>query len=419
MMSSSNSRLLVSIAYRGGIAGVFEVEGEGYWMTADVELGPSTGLRDMEPGREGLEDDRVALAGVIPDGAASCQVKNVIGQWTPAAVANGAWVVVIEDDLFAPSMVKFLTADGRIVPAPIPDNWDRIALAMTGEPCPVCESDSWEEIAGIEVFDPGDGYREENPRESVACRQCGYRVDKGVTVAVGEQSEDLDPEESRRAAERWRDEHFKSQLAEILRSDLEVYGPKNGPHEIHGSSSRPDSISDLQRVDGVGVTISGVEDAVSFAERNSVLLSLTVGTRSYPGLTVESTGKPGRTSLARGRAEQKVRYRLESHVNNADYRDPEYRWPDGEAAIALHLNRKDLEATAAGRRAVTLDVSLPIDGEPVEWIAARSDGLWVAICLHCETQIAVFASGLEFDQVAVERLTDLPSQLTAAPLPEM
>lgn len=86
MMSSSNSRLLVSIAYRGGIAGVFEVEGEGYWMTADVELGPSTGLRDMEPGREGLEDDRVVLAGVLPDGAASCRVKNVIGEWSAAAV---------------------------------------------------------------------------------------------------------------------------------------------------------------------------------------------------------------------------------------------------------------------------------------------------------------------------------------------
>lgn len=416
-MGFDEARLIVSVEHSDGIAGVYDVPGEGLWMTADTKHGPGTGLDRFQVGREGLEGNLTALAGRLPPGAADARARNSVGKWSAAAADEGAWVVVIEDEMFATPMVKFLDSNGAIVPVPVPADWDRAPVPGTDELCPVCDACNWEVISGNHVYDFGDGDTEETEVAEVACRHCGFRLSIGGFVYFGETDEIVDPAAARRAAQEWSENNFKDQLSTILRSNLDVYGPKGRPCEIVGLSSSGAPTQGSNYPDELPLeqlTVSAMADHRAKQCEQITLTAVRVGSQGTPGVVVETTNDPNGVDLE-ATPEARVRRKLREHLEN-DVSEP---WPSGEAEATLFLERRSREAIASSFRAEPVEVTIPVDGEPAAWLTVVSEGRWVAIRLHGETQISVFGLGLEFDEVEVELLTDLARSLEPAALPDL
>ena len=415
-MGFDEARLIVSVEHADGIAGVYDVPGEGLWMTADTEHGPGTGLDGFRIGAEGIEGDFTALAGRLPPGAVAARARNSLGEWRSGVASEGAWVAVIEDEMFATPMVKFLDSEGSIVPAPMPADWDRAPVSGTDELCPVCEACDWETISGTHVFDFGDGETEETQRAEVACRRCGFALSIGGFAYFGEPDETVDPAEAKRAAEEWSESSFKDELSTILRSGLDVYGPKGRPCAIVGLSStgvpaEGSIFPDEQPLEQL--TVSAMADYRAKQRERMTLTAVKVGSRAKPGVVVESTNDPDEVDLAT--PEARVRRKLREHLED-DVSEP---WPAGEAEATLYLERRSREAIASSFKAELVEVTIPVDGEPVAWLAVASEERWVATRPHGETQISIYGLGLEFGEVEIELLTDLTRSLEPAPLPEL
>lgn len=419
-MGFDDARLIVSVEHADGVAGVYDVPGEGLWMTADTKHGPGTGLDRFRVGREGLEGDRTALAGRLPPGAVAARARNCVGEWRDAAVDEGAWVVVIEDEMFATPMVKFLDSDGSIVPVPVPGDWERAPVSGTAELCPVCDACDWETISGTYVYDFGDGDTEEGEVAEVNCRRCGFRLSTGGWVFFGEIDEideTVDPIKARRAIEDWSENNFKDELATILRSDLAVYGPRDRPCAILGLSSSGlpsdgSNFPDEQPFEQL--TVSGTADYRAKQRERITLTAVKVGSQATPGVVVESANAPDEDELA-ATSEARARGKLREHIEN----NVSVAWPEGEAEATLFLERRSREAIASSFAAELTEVTIPVDGEPVEWLAVADGERWIALRLEGETQLTVYGLGTGVDGVEVELLTDLASSLEAAPFPDL
>jgi hypothetical protein len=111
--------VLVSVGHVDGTAAVVLEEGMA-WLSGYLEEGGATGLEDFGPAVAGLTAERTVEGGLLPPGAVSAEVVDRSGERRAAVVANGAWVIVLEEPVTGEvSPVRFADRDGRTgVPSP-------------------------------------------------------------------------------------------------------------------------------------------------------------------------------------------------------------------------------------------------------------------------------------------------------------
>jgi hypothetical protein len=205
-----DDEVLVAVEHDDGVAGIVR---HGQFMCLSGYLGQAkTVLDGYESSMEGLTNERSAEGGLLPPGAVGAEVVDRSGRRHPAACANGAWLIVLDEPTVGDVRpVRFLDAEGNTVRRPIPDGWACEPAPDYHEPCPACGNCTWERIrapdgsAGMRwagKHDPSDGPPETVPEVGgdweatpwLRCTSCGYAEAEGITVYGHVQLDDELPE---------------------------------------------------------------------------------------------------------------------------------------------------------------------------------------------------------------------------------
>lgn len=171
---TENPSVLLTREHELGVAAVCRAAAGSLWVTADLERW-STSERPEDSGMEFDDDGPTydifhsveALAGRLPDGATSAYVRDVLGEYHPAAVGSGFWLAAIERSVRFRALTRlFRDGDGRIVPPPQPAGAERRPIDAQ-ERCPACDGEEWDYVSRP---------RGSGPPEATVCRACGYEV---------------------------------------------------------------------------------------------------------------------------------------------------------------------------------------------------------------------------------------------------
>src|SRR3954454_14106082 len=174
-------KTLVELTHDGDVVAITE-DAQGVWLD---------GNRIDAGGRAVtcFPDGTWVVGGLLPDGADRVVMRDVSGSESEATCNRGAWLAIPGD---RNSVVRFETADGRVVAAPPgalgpePTAWVAVEDAVT--PCPACDTIAW--AAADDV---------------VRCTRCGHWVHGWVGYADGTGPPDHEPVEPAEAAasEEW------------------------------------------------------------------------------------------------------------------------------------------------------------------------------------------------------------------------
>jgi hypothetical protein len=157
------TEVLVSVEHADGAAAIVR-DGRGMWLAGRADQ-PSVLIDDARPRIEGLAGDRTAQGGRLPPGAVGAEVVDHAGARHPAAAANGAWIVVLDEPVNGDTNpVRYVDAAGATVTAPLPAG-ARTPIDDAPEPCPACGASGWDHV--VPDDHPGG-------MTHVVCRACGH-----------------------------------------------------------------------------------------------------------------------------------------------------------------------------------------------------------------------------------------------------
>lgn len=182
----AGDEVVVSLSHAEGTAGVLRDADGTLWLTGFVEEGPGTMIDDFRGSIEGAGDALTVMAGLLPEGAAAVELLPASGERFPAAVGDGAWLAVVEEDLYEPLAAHFLDAQGKTVRTPLPPEWPREVVGDAVEPCPICGATGWEMVTPLDHSrgSTGSTLEQLRPAPVVVCVSCGYEIGCGGWVTA-------------------------------------------------------------------------------------------------------------------------------------------------------------------------------------------------------------------------------------------
>lgn len=234
----SASDILVSIEHRWGTAAVGWAGLHGLlWLSSLADRGPGTGLVGYETAIEGLADEHTVQGGRLPPGATAAEVVDDTGRRVPANVANGAWIVVVDQEADDTLPVRFFDDSGQAVARPWPEEWPREPVADADEPCPACGGTSWSMLTRVgNTFDLDEPDDEDwGPSRMVVCDTCGNGSTMGSFISFDRDEDDEVPsEEMQRAGWEMLEARENAAKAALEKLSFPIYQAKGAETRLLG-----------------------------------------------------------------------------------------------------------------------------------------------------------------------------------------
>ena len=89
--------MLVSLQHDEATVGVVRASDGHVRLSSSLERADGPRVEEYRPSHLGLDDDRTAVGGRLPPGAASAEVVDDAGERHVAATANGAYVALVAE----------------------------------------------------------------------------------------------------------------------------------------------------------------------------------------------------------------------------------------------------------------------------------------------------------------------------------
>lgn len=356
---------------------------------ASVMLKPRLGaeraieLEDSVPRLAESGFGQMLVAGLLPPGAVTAECVDVLDRRHAARTGGDAWLIQLDRAQLAHvNPVCFRDAERRLVPPPLPNDWERRPVEDADAPCPGCGSTSWDEVV------PADGSRGMRGREGapleptpiVVCHACGFEHSVGGwahMMRVGGE----DGAEARRKLERIRAQMRERRRQTLARLSFPVYVDAGRRARLSGWSGGDDELDEL---------------TVADAEPDSPLDgSLTI-------TTALSEQNPHRGER------EIVRSAFENHVDRAL---PAAAWERSQAAVAVArcLARRQAERSSA--EATLATQTIEVDGERLPFTLLRSRDQWVAAHTGQRLTITIAAARIDPDALQLVPARDPEREL--------
>ena len=366
------------------------------WSLEDLSVG---GDWDQEPDEEDLDpreefadeltgheiaglgvrvDGVAAIAGRLPEGAASVEVRDGSDRPVPVEVAEGVWLALPDPPAGLDPVVLFKAVDGSPVRRPLPD-WVTVEpLPDADEACPSCGAQSWEVASASEdgprfvyEFEPGD--------RAAVCATCGYKQSLprlgGVIHETVVQAEKLSPAERQARWESHRRDLWERATRDLGQPPIGLLHTWRGERRIGGWGGG---------VDGHPITSFELEHGDGCYEAGGLCVSVT-------------------TSVYRmDKAFQPVEEWLEQNLVallSDEWREGSVdSEPAAELREKVRRRRVEERVHALGRE----QVASSLDGEPVSLVRIGDDDAWCGYVEHGGVAITVVARSYPSSQLALE-----------------
>lgn len=348
----------------------------------------------FHPVKTWVEEEHSTVGGLLPPGAVSADVVDDRGRRVPAAVANGAYIALLEqpNDGEEP-IVCCRDRAGDPVRRPWAADYPSVRVTDAEEPCPACGSTDYDEYRPFEHW--RGGQRSPNgtlsPLPVVSCRACGHEEREGGfmrSVSEGPEGEDDETKAERMATAPARQRHrqWATAATTLAGASFPIYGAEGWAARLGGSGGQDGQCTE--------VTVNHYD--TPYAEPWN-------GER--PRFTV--TTELG--ALHPHGAVERARSRLESWVANEETTP----CPDASrAAITLWLRGRDRERRAAVLGAMRSEQHLTINDTPIAALVLRTQrGRWVAAAASAEVTIIVAAHDLQPPSLRLRAIADPISEL--------
>lgn len=323
---------------------------------------------------EGLPDELTLSGGLLPPGAVRAVVFDRAGRGDEATCGDGAWLALLDQPTGGePPVVRFLDAADELVPVPLPAGVRFEAVTDAVDPCPVCDALEWQKVtAAPEGLYGMDG----SGRPTAAlCARCGFEEHLGVLYAAAvppswPPEEDIDDSEAE-IAER-----------EAEARQARIDDARSAPFRFYG-------------------LVAGTPVPAGLGRRNGVATSITLAYETGNGPVRVATDTDewleSPSSLARGALEGPML---------GD------QWPElADTALLLWLNARTRERVAQAHRAPLHEIDIPIDGEPITFVAAALHDEFAAATRLADATILVSGpgsgDGIALRTVSADDLEDL------------
>lgn len=363
--------VLVTIENAGATAGVVR-DAEWIWLTDALEHGAGTALDDHTPRVIGLSEDRTLQGGLLPARAVTAQVTDDAGVRRPAAAANGAWVIVLDQPCEGHiSPVCFRDADGAIVSPELPADWARSAVPDADEPCPACGGRRWDEVRAP------DGRRgthgpDMRPTPFVVCRACGHEHSVGVFhVSIGAEPA---PDERARMIDAADAELQRQARAALGELRFDVYAARGWSGRIGGWGTSDDVLSSVTVDHGAPPHEPG------------------------PSLCVQTEHEPIAYESEIARARSTLFGALSEELGESPERS--------DAGLAIWLYADERRRLRRAARAISDDHTLLVDGEPLRFATVAAGERWVAVARHGDLVITVATRAVDADAIELVAVAD-------------
>ena len=364
-------------------------------VTEDVRADRGLPLRADDiyrPVKTWLPDDRSLVAGMLPPGSVGAEVVDDRGERVAAAVAGGAFAVVLEqpNDGHEP-VVCCRDVTGSPVRRPLPADYPSTPVEDADVPCPACGAIDYEERVPTERWRGGtpgpDGTVIPNP--IVICRQCGHDEREGTFFAVGADCDDDEDEAARearviRAREHARVGRWLSNAMTLRALTFPAYAAEGWPAAIGGSGSHGD------RLTSITIDHYDTPDADLYA-----------GDRPRFEITTSRDDPPVSEELGQ------ARWTLHGWLHNNDD-EARSSWPEAShAAVTLWLAARDRTARGKVLAAVRSEQLISIDGTPAPFLTlTAATGHWVAVRRHSDLVITIAGSDVDPTAITIEPISD-------------
>jgi hypothetical protein len=357
---------VLTLEHADGTAAVLREEDGSLWLTGYLEGGGGTMLDGYHGSIEGLGDDRLVQAGLLPRGAVSVALLDRAGQRLEAAVGDEAWLAIVEHHDDGPVPVLFRDAGGEIVRPPLPADWPREPVNDARRECGVCGAFDWDEVTPLDESRGMHGRAggPMQPVKFVCCRVCGHEIRSGGWVTVSH--DDVE-----------RDEF----LAQQHRKHREV----------------------LERATIPVFVLDGWDDSRDIAGwggRDGQITSLTVahGDESGPRwarVQIDTDGPWEGLEVA-------ARSALSRLIQNNSEWDPHVSL----AAMSIALDSHEREAAVAAHGSPLQQRDIDIDGRPHAAVLAAAGNTAVCVLDTDDGRIMISARNVGPDELALNRLSN-------------
>lgn len=349
-------------------------------------------LSDYRPSRLGLDEDRTAVGGRLPPGAASAEVIDDAGERHIATAANGAYVAVLDDPMVhSGSPVCCRAEDGALVALPLPSSWQRTPVSDAEEPCPACGALAWDEV---QPTDHSRGTRRAHdgamePAPLVVCRACGHEESVGAWAtmqAVASTRPGAADAVAIERALRTREKARRRRLGELLlKVRFQIYVPEGYPATLAGHSAGSSDDDPEMHIEEVDIAHDSMQPGA-------------------PTLRVKTALNSNWQSSERAQAANEL-----AGMVRLQPRPPDPERSEAARALALHAAaRKRRELVMRAERGERL---LHVDGRPARFAVLSLGSLWVAVHRMAQVTIMVSGEGTDLDSVRLVPIAD-PVELT-------
>ena len=373
--------VLVSIDHADGTAAMLRSR-NGVRLTAGRRYGGGTLVDDERPCVQGLGEERTVLGGRLPHGAVRAVVVDSSGGEREAAVGDGAWIMVLDEPLDnADPPVRYIAADGRIVPTRLPEDWPRAPITDAITSCPACAAIEWDAVQARGESRGGstDSHGNYTSAKIASCRVCGHelRVDGFYRLEVDQDHPGAHIETAAREAER------RAQDMRLLAAvNFPVYVFASGPTPRAESLGGGTPLYDAMRGGPSHVRVHHDDG-------------------DHRLLSVETISDPDDSS-----PEELAR----DAIRNLMDRTAE-RWPElSEPALSLWLDERERDLSRSVLDARRSTEKIEVDGTPQSFTCLSLDRRWAAAAGICDLTVVILSRGVP---LSATRLTSVPATTVA------
>ena len=378
-------------------AGVVRLEDGSVRVVADVTTSDGWPLPHGDQYRPALiatGPGSCVVGGLLPSGAMAAEVIDDRGTRIPAAVANGAYVVVLDQrDEGAEPIVCCRARDGALVSRPPAAGHPGTPVEDADVACPACGAIDFEEYLPFEAGSsgPADSEGKIVPEPVVRCRVCGHQEQEAIVVRAPDAPESPAP-----APAPTRD-HLMAK-ADVMRREFMwrsiEQGVRTQGFPIYFAAGWRARVSQSGSEDDGRLTSVTVAHFCS-GEGNDP------GAGIRPQVTVTTERDDPRTAGALDRAQLALRRWARPDRSSALRQDVSH------AASTLRHRARSRHNRSAALNAVQSEQTIDIAGQPVAALMlTTATGGWALAATHNDLAITVTGHDLNPASLSLDLIAD-------------